>query len=215
MIVYTPTTAPIAGRSASTAGPVWLLLAGSHAALLVDAAAAAPRPITDRVGELYAAVQSEGAIRAVLDRLTVGGLSDVPSFVLASWNSEGTLHLLVRGAGTVVVETLAGTEKIDSSAVSTWVERVISGARSVRAGDAAAADGASEGTADGASDGALGGSLPLGAGVVWASSIVVEIASAVRAFSSTDAAIMVTFDDWRCSPARTFSARSCMEPTLC
>jgi hypothetical protein len=151
MIVYTPTTER-----------AWLLFAGSHAALMVDAAATASRPIADRVDDLYAAVRSDGAIQSVLDTLTAGGLSSVPPFVLASWDAAGTLHLLVRGAGTVVVETGAGVEKVDSSAVSTWVERVITDARSIRAGGAADIP---------------AGALPLGEGVVWASSIVVEVAA--------------------------------------
>jgi hypothetical protein len=182
MISYTPAapTSAASDPARASAGTPWLLVAGERAALLVDVASAASRPTPDRVAELFAAVQPNAAhsntvpsntqrsndvVRVVLDLLTVGGLSSVPSFVLASWSASGSLHLLVRGAGEVTVETATGPESIDSSAVSTWVERVIVGARRVRAsGEAPTAS-----TAKGASRDAAREALPLGAGVVWAS----------------------------------------------
>jgi hypothetical protein len=204
MISYTPAapTSAASDPARASAGTPWLLVAGERAALLVDVASAASRPTPDRVAELFAAVQPNAAhsntvpsntqrsndvVRVVLDLLTVGGLSSVPSFVLASWSASGSLHLLVRGAGEVTVETATGPESINSSAVSTWVERVIVGARSVRASGAAPA----ASTAGGASRDAALEALPLGAGVVWASAAEMTAPDGGAALETSPATVAV------------------------
>ena len=82
-----------------------------------------------RIDEYFAAVGG-GDIRAVLDVLTVYGISATPAFALVD-SSSPTAHLFVRGECAVTVTSTSGeTVEASGAGVSTWTERFVEGAAS-------------------------------------------------------------------------------------
>jgi hypothetical protein len=100
------------------------------------------------------ALRSDDVIQSVLALLTSRGLSATPAFALAHWTAESTLHVLVRGAIDITVDTAGGIETVSGSGVSTWRETSVAGVVGFALGDAASN---------------TVSSLPLGSGAVWAS----------------------------------------------
>ena len=111
-----------------------------------------------RVEALWEAV-SAGSLQQVVEVLTSAGLSSTPPFAVFETSADSgtgvTVNCIVRGDLGLALTTTTGTEVIDTSTVSTWVERAVSG---VVAFTVMAADGG-------------GSALPIAEGAVWASSL--------------------------------------------
>ncbi|MGI9823996.1 FHA domain-containing protein [Agromyces sp. Marseille-Q5079] len=125
-----------------------------------------PVEAADALHDLWAQLADPDPTRAVLDRLTAGGLSATPSFALAVHAESGDeVRLVIRGPFTARVDF----EVVDGAGVSTWVERVVTGRTMVlRATDAVTGDLPS---------------LPIVEGVVPAASVTsigAEVRAAVR-----------------------------------
>lgn len=81
-----------------------------------------------RIDALWEAMAG-GNIQHVVEVLTAGGISSTPPFALfaatAGSGSGFTINCIVRGDLGIVLTTATGTETIDTSTVSTWVERSV------------------------------------------------------------------------------------------
>lgn len=121
----------------------WLAVVRGGNALLV-------RPGSLPAAELYAALGSEDPVRGTIERLTGGGFAATPDFGLVARSASGPLHVVVRGP----VEIVLPDGTVSGADVSTWTERVVSGAADyeIRAPETSS-----------------GEALPLVDGVVWAS----------------------------------------------
>ncbi|KQM83180.1 FHA domain-containing protein [Agromyces sp. Leaf222] len=117
------------------------------------------------VGDLWPRLVEADPVRAVLDRLTVDGLSATPSFgLVVRADDDAVVRIVVRGGFSV---RLAG-EQLTGEGVSTWVERAIEGsAVELGATDAAATPAAV--------------ALPIIEGVVFAASVDSESIEPVAA----------------------------------
>lgn len=121
------------------------------------------------VDALWEAVATGTNIQAVVEVLASGGLFSTPPFALfeATTGSPATgftITCIVRGDIPLELTTLAGSETVDASGVSTWVERSVAGVVAFQAG-----------TPTGA------GSLPVVGAAAWASSITWSASGSVAA----------------------------------
>ncbi|HEV7948589.1 MAG TPA: FHA domain-containing protein [Glaciihabitans sp.] len=146
-----------------TAPGGWLFVAAPNAVVLV---ASSDKP--DTASHLSDALASPEPIAAVLDLLSSNGLAATPAFAVASWNAEGTVHLIVRGTPTVTLTTAPNAttdeQTIDGSTVSTWRETTITAVTTVRFTVSANSDANAPSSHE----------LPLVAGAVWASSVTIS-----------------------------------------
>ncbi|GAA1832958.1 FHA domain-containing protein [Agromyces salentinus] len=121
-----------------------------------------PADAADALTDVWEHLADPDPIRAVLDRLTVDGLSAAPAFALAvRVEDRNEVRIVVRGAFTARVDL----EVVEGAGVSTWVERVVRGRTVIlKATDAAAGDRRS---------------LPIVEGVVAAASVTSTAVEAV------------------------------------
>ena len=81
-----------------------------------------------RIDALWEAMAG-GNIQHVVEVLTAGGISSTPPFALFAATAGGgsgfTINCIVRGDLGIALTTATGTETIDTSTVSTWVERSV------------------------------------------------------------------------------------------
>jgi hypothetical protein len=106
-------------RPAASGG--WLALAAGPRLLVLP-------DLDDPAGALVSLAGADGFRRAV-DLLAAGGLTAMPPFVLV--DTSGESRIIVRGDVSVTIEDAAGTRAIDAATVSTWVEQLVPGLRSV------------------------------------------------------------------------------------
>lgn len=128
-----------------TAAGEWAVVAAGGRALLVAA------PDRDRLLRLHAAVRTGFA--ETLDALVADGLSRTPAFALLDASAPAAPLLAVRGRASASVAEAGGDRAVQASAVSSWLETQLAGARSVRLGEGG------------------GSGLPLADGVVWADGV--------------------------------------------
>lgn len=112
-------------RYAPAPGETWLAIAGPCRLLLLD-----QQKTAKKLDELWESVGSSGGVQSILDELTRGGISNVPSFALASWSphlysKRGPLSIIVRGGIRAVVFSETELSELDGNGVSTWNERVV------------------------------------------------------------------------------------------
>lgn len=92
----------------------------------------------DRVAALWDLADSGADADALLDALLAGGLTSLDHFVLVA-HADDTARVIVRGAPSAVVSADAGDEVVSAAPGTTWSEKVVAGATTVRvvlAGDA-------------------------------------------------------------------------------
>ena len=106
-------------RPAASGG--WLALAAGPRLLVLPG-------LDDPAAALASLAGADGFRRAV-DLLAAGGLTAMPSFVLV--DTSGESRIIVRGELDVTIEDAAGERSIDATTVSTWVEQLVPGLRSV------------------------------------------------------------------------------------
>ena len=106
-------------RPAASGG--WLALAAGPRLLVLP-------DLDDPAGALESLAGADGFRRAV-DLLAAGGLTAMPSFVLV--DTSGESRIIVRGEIAVTIDDAAGARVIDAATVSTWVEQLVPGLRSV------------------------------------------------------------------------------------
>ncbi|MDQ0892693.1 FHA domain-containing protein [Agromyces ramosus] len=88
-----------------------------------------PSAASGELGALWAEFADGDPTSRVLDRLTAQGLAATPSFALVVRDREaGSARIVVRGPITVDV----GDIEINGTGVSTWIERVVADAATVR-----------------------------------------------------------------------------------
>lgn len=133
-------------RPAASGG--WLALAAGPRLLVLPG-------LDDPAAALASLAGADGFRRAV-DLLAAGGLTAMPSFVLV--DTSGESRIIVRGELDVTIEDAAGERSIDATTVSTWVEQLVPGLRSV----AVSVPGASE---------AIARDLPFHGGVAFAAAV--------------------------------------------
>jgi hypothetical protein len=112
----------------------WYAVVGDRVTVLL------PASQRGRVAGLWDLADSGGDADAVLDALLAGGLSSLDHFALVAHGDDST-RLIVRGAATANVSSAAGDEIVTAAAGTTWSEKVLTGASSVRVtltGDGAA-----------------------------------------------------------------------------
>jgi len=135
------------------AGTLLAVVSGARALLVRMADEAAT------VDALWDAVSTGANIQAVVEALASGGLFSTPPFALfeattGSPTAGFTITCIVRGDIPLELTTLSGTETVDASGVTTWVERSVAGVVAFQAGTPA-------GTS----------ALPVVGAAAWASSI--------------------------------------------
>ena len=99
-----------------------------------------PASQRDRVAALWDLADSGADADAVLDALLAGGLSSLDHFALVAHDDDAT-RLIVRGAPSAAVSTIAGDETVTAAPGTTWAERLVTGVTSIRltlTGDGAA-----------------------------------------------------------------------------
>ncbi len=106
-------------RPAASGG--WLALAAGPRLLVLP-------DLDDPAGALESLAGADGFRRAV-DLLAAGGLTAMPSFVLV--DTSGESRIIVRGEIAVTIDDADGARVIDAATVSTWVEQLVPGLRSV------------------------------------------------------------------------------------
>jgi hypothetical protein len=112
----------------------WYAVVGDRVTVLL------PSSQRGRVARLWDLADSGGDADAVLDALLADGLSSLDHFALVAHGDDST-RLIVRGAATADVSSAAGDEIVTAAAGTTWSEKVLTGASSVRVtltGDGAA-----------------------------------------------------------------------------
>ena len=67
----------------------------------------------------------------VLDALIASGLRDLPGFVLVN-DVDGTTKVVLRGPAQAVFTTRRRDREVEGTAASTWVERTLTGVRTMR-----------------------------------------------------------------------------------
>ncbi len=114
-----------------TDGGGWFALVHDGRALLVEASA-------ERALDLWPALLESAD--ALLDRLTAGGLSAVPSFAYAESDAQGGLRTILRGPVAATVSSAGGSVERSGAGVATWREDADASASAVqlRRADAAA-----------------------------------------------------------------------------
>lgn len=114
-----------------TDGGGWFALVHDGRALLVEASA-------ERALDLWPALIESAD--ALLDRLTAGGLSAVPSFAFAEADAHGGLRTILRGPVAATVSSAGGGAERSGAGVATWREDADASATAVqlRRADAAA-----------------------------------------------------------------------------
>src|SRR5690606_35259432 len=135
----------------------------AHALVTAHGVALVPADLSPQLlTRLWGELEQGRGLAAVLDALTGAfgtSLTAIPAFAVAL-AENGALRLAVRGGLEITVETAFGAEQVSGAGVTTWTERLVSGA--VRASlrtpewkDAAA--------------------LPIRSGVVRASALVLSL----------------------------------------
>jgi hypothetical protein len=112
----------------------WYAVVGDRVTVLL------PSSQRGRVAGLWDLADSGAGADAVLDALLAGGLSSLDHFALVAHDDDST-RLIVRGAATANVSSAGGDEIVAAAAGTTWSEKVLTGASSVRVtltGDGAA-----------------------------------------------------------------------------
>ncbi|HYJ26156.1 MAG TPA: FHA domain-containing protein [Nocardioides sp.] len=112
----------------------WYAVVGDRVTVLL------PASQRDRVAALWDLADSGADPDAVLDALLAGGLSSLDHFALVSHDDDAT-RLILRGAPSASVSTIAGDETVTATPGTTWAERLVTGATSIRltlTGDGAA-----------------------------------------------------------------------------
>jgi hypothetical protein len=112
----------------------WYAVVGDRVTVLL------PSSQRGRVAGLWDLADSGAGADAVLDALLAGGLSSLDHFALVAHDDDST-RLIVRGAATANVSSAGGDEIVTAAAGTTWSEKVLTGASSVRVtltGDGAA-----------------------------------------------------------------------------
>jgi hypothetical protein len=136
----------------------WLAIARDGRVLVVHGALS-----QEDVDSMWAGLDEENPVQSTLDRLASGGISSIPPFAMLEL-AEGSLHGIIRGDVTVVVEG-EEPQTVHAAGVSTWAECRIPGVSRAQIG----------------LPGVLPGSdlvLPLRSGVAWVSAVSVGIAPA-------------------------------------
>ncbi len=152
-------------QPASTAG--WLaVVAPSRLLVLGDL------PDAGFADDAWRAIAGPGAFASLLDLMTRNGLAATPSFALAEWDADsGAARIVVRGEVMVRVEEMAGEQTLSGVGVSTWVERVVTGMRTLAL------------EVQGAVPVASVGELPLSSGTAWIAALTVGGSSDDRAIA--------------------------------
>jgi hypothetical protein len=112
----------------------WYAVVGDRVTVLL------PASQRDRVAALWDLADSGADADAVLDALLAGGLSSLDHFALVAHDDDAT-RLILRGAPSASVSTIAGDETVTATPGTTWAERLVTGATSIRltlTGDGAA-----------------------------------------------------------------------------
>lgn len=91
----------------------------------------------DHLDALWTAVNSGSDGAALLDSLTVGGISRTPDFVLVSGLGESTTVVMARGALGATISARGDEQRIDGAGVSSWVESSLEGVTGCRLGEVA------------------------------------------------------------------------------
>ena len=103
----------------------WYAVVGDHVTVLL------PGSQRGRVAELWDLADSGADADTVLDALLARGLSSLDHFALVAHGEEST-RLLVRGAPSAAVSSVAGDEILTSTPGTTWSERVLTGVAGIR-----------------------------------------------------------------------------------
>ncbi len=129
----------------------WVVIARGHTAVWLDV------PVADaRIDELWGIVAGPHSAADLVQLLSRDGLAQTPSFaIVTSATESASTTLLARGAVTIELRASAA-EVIDASGYATWVERVVEHLNSVMMT---------------VKEKPSGVTLPLGEGVVCASSV--------------------------------------------
>jgi hypothetical protein len=112
----------------------WYAVVGDRATVLL------PGSQRGRVAALWDLADSGAGADVLLDALLADGLSSLDHFALVAHGDDRT-RLLVRGAPTAAVSATGGDEIVSAAPGTTWAERLVTGASSIRVtltGDAAA-----------------------------------------------------------------------------
>ena len=112
----------------------WYAVVGDRVTVLL------PASQRDRVAALWDLADSGADPDAVLDALLAGGLSSLDHFALVAHDDDAT-RLILRGAPSASVSTIAGDETVTATPGTTWAEQLVTGATSIRltlTGDGAA-----------------------------------------------------------------------------
>lgn len=104
-------------RTAASGG--WLAFTTGARVLIVDSGD------EGFVAAAWAAIRSESGFQASLDLLTSKGLAATPPFVLVEWTPGSEARVIVRGDAALTVKDAAGSQSLDATGVSTWVERTL------------------------------------------------------------------------------------------
>ena len=99
----------------------WYAVLGDDMVVLLPPAA------KDRVSAIWERVDEGAGFDEVLDTLISRGLRDLPAFVLVSQGVDGSVKVVVRGAGRAELTTDDGPVVVEGSAETTWVERSLTG----------------------------------------------------------------------------------------
>lgn len=151
-----------------TDGGGWFALVHDGRALLVEAS-------PERALELWPALLESAD--ALLDRLTAGGLSAVPSFAFAEADAQGGLRTILRGPVAATVSSAGGSAERSGAGVATWREDADASAAAVqlRRADAAAVSTA--------------GLLPIVSGIVATDALELDVTASAPAPIPAPAAI--------------------------
>jgi len=143
-----------------TDGGGWFALVHDGRALLVEAS-------PERALDLWPALLESAD--ALLDRLTAGGLSAVPSFAFAEADAQGGLRTILRGPVAATVSSAGGSAERSGAGVATWREDAEASASAVqlRRADAAAVSTA--------------GLLPIVSGIVATDALELDVTASAPA----------------------------------
>lgn len=103
----------------------WYAVVGDRVTVLL------PGSQRGRVAQLWDLADAGADADAVLDALVAGGLSSLDHFALVAHGDE-TTRLLVRGAPTATVSSVAGDDIVRAAPGTTWNEQLLTGVASVR-----------------------------------------------------------------------------------
>ncbi|GAA4160695.1 hypothetical protein GCM10022286_17100 [Gryllotalpicola daejeonensis] len=182
-------------RVHATAPGGWLTVAIPGAVLLVDRSSAGAAGAE----EFLAALHSTDPAPAVLDLLTAGGFSAMPSFALVEYRGQSA-HYFVRGGVEVAFSGPGGARSASGAGITTWNEQLISGVD----GFTVAADDAAGG----------GSALPLVDGAVWANRVEVGAGDASSSTSLSEKSVDTPGFARATRPTETKTAASAAEETI-